>query len=461
MLYVLYLVQHEGQTVGASIQDLSTSRLYVLQKWQFKDYARSVFANAKSPSDGILRGKGCVLPIKQLKDLLPAEQALYGVSAVVSPSLQLMHGDEVVAEGTQDMSSWKVLNSHLLPLGLDLTAMVSLEQGLANIRAMTYWLSRRVLPLSRENAKLVYNYLGLSQNQSAESKVEVSRRFRGLSILDNYWLKTSGERLLWVEVDPRELPLHEGLALVSLVGESKGFTLDSFRGIKGEEVALDVSLQGSYPKACFRKRGILYVVKGGEAQTVAAEWLCSKLLSCSNVYGYCEYRLDNGKGMSGFPETGIKTVYSRVMSNKSCDIVMADGVPNAENMALTYFPSQVAQMLVFDYLVGNWDRHSQNWGFVRREPTWQITGLHDLYDHNKAFGVSYLRDKGSMPSAFGRGSGFDKTLKDWAEQYCSTACLRFEGADSAWFKALSRSGERYSKEFESRCKSLGIPLTWK
>jgi hypothetical protein len=410
----------------------------------------------------------------------------------------LMHGDDIIAESADDnFGEWKVYKQNRLPFGMVLrnisqavalalqlegyteTALANQTQEnmqkIADIRAkvtygirnnnearITNWLARRVLPLDRENAKLVYQYLGLEQLRTDSDKAKIAERFKAVSITDNYWLKKTTDIVSWDEVDVRRIPLSEGLGLIALVGES-AVTLTSITDIIDNQAAADVSAIGSFPKGCFRRNGKLYIIKTdrGSKHTVIAEWLTARILSCTNVYGYCDYSLDDGTGKNGFPETKVLSVYCEAMSDTERDLVMANTIlkTDPEELAVARFRKQFAQMAVIDYLIGNSDRHGGNWGFFREAPTWEITGLHDLYDHNKAFsmGVYYTQGGVKLPSVVGRGKPAAKNLIDGAMLFKDLAELAFiKPVDSKWFRKLGAEWERYLNEFVQRCGIIGL-----
>jgi hypothetical protein len=328
-----------------------------------------------------------------------------------------------------------------------------------NSARMMAWLSKRVLPLDRENAKTVYQHLGLEQHKNDIDRTQIAERFRAVSITDNYWLKKPDDTLTWRDIDPRRIPLSEGFALVALTGGNVA-ALSSIADLTDKQAAAEVGMCGTYPKGCFRRKEKLYVVKGGSRHDVIAEWLSSRILSCLNVYGFCDYQLDEGNGHSGFPATGILSVYCEVMSNTERDLVMASSMfGTAEEMALKRFITQYAQIAVIDYIIGNPDRHLGNWGFYREAPDWKFTGLHDIYDNNRAFGMNFYSEinSGLNYSIVGRGTDNQKTLEEGAQLYKDIADLQFVRAvDKEWFKMLAPDWERYLNEFIRRCHKMGL-----
>lgn len=122
-----------------------------------------------------------------------------------------------------------------------------------NIQAVEEYFASRVLPIDRENAKKIYNLLKLNQLQSIEERFKVAVAFKGLSLQDNYWIKSGNEK--WSDVSLRSNSLSRAVAQVALHGVS--LTLS------GEVRTPEVTTQGAYAKCWMRESGSLYLYKRG------------------------------------------------------------------------------------------------------------------------------------------------------------------------------------------------------
>lgn len=93
--------------------------------------------------------------------------------------------------------------------------------------AMISFLSSRVLPLDRDNAKKILGLLGLEQAQSPEYRAKVALTCRAVSLQDNYWIKSEDDRVSWFEVDLRQNKLSEIVAKeLGIKTYSEGALLD-------------------------------------------------------------------------------------------------------------------------------------------------------------------------------------------------------------------------------------------
>lgn len=153
-----------------------------------------------------------------------------------------------------------------------------------NYNAILGWLASRVLPVTRENAKCIYNMLGVEQLQTPENKAKFAVMCRALSLQDNYWLKLEGEALNWQDVDLHTRHLNEVLTHVALHGKALTFT--------GSVDSPEISTQGAYAKAWFREGDKLWLYKAGDKGSWESkiEIMVSNLLDKCNVDHVKYYR---------------------------------------------------------------------------------------------------------------------------------------------------------------------------
>ncbi len=87
-----------------------------------------------------------------------------------------------------------------------------------NEEAIVSWLANRVLPLSRANAKWIYNLFYFEQVGTDEQRVKIAMTCRAVSVLDPYWLKFDDDKeITWSKVDVKQNPLNEIVAQVVII----------------------------------------------------------------------------------------------------------------------------------------------------------------------------------------------------------------------------------------------------
>ncbi len=368
----------------------------------------------------------------------------------------LMMKDEVVMRVNFDLGIFEVINDLLLPWSMkgkirppypeklsyskyDFTQINIIYR--ANNDAVVSWLANRVLPISRKNAKWIYNLLRFEQVQSDENKAKIALACRAVSLQDNYWVKLESDPVTWNDVNLRTNSLNETIAQVALHGTS--LTL------QGALTTPELTGQGAYAKAWKRENGELWLYKAGakDATESRIEVMVSGILDNCNV-NHLPYIAGESNGM----------YCCRCKCMTSEDISMLSGMdfitychvngkdPDKEMYKID--AESIYKMFIVDYLISNRDRHGLNWGFFFNCNTMEILGCHPLYDHNNAFDIDYMQDK-DAPYQFG-----EMTVREAAK-------LAMKHVDFHFYREFARADfitDRQYHSFMDRAKDLNIPV---
>jgi hypothetical protein len=417
-------------------------------------------------SDGVIQGKAG-RPLRTSPPVAP-RSVLSGSGALTldgaeTRTVLLMHKDDIVARSSGGLAQWEILNHFLLPSGLNIVDYAEacshgerIEAVIQrNLFAITDWLANRVLPMSRANAKRLFQALGDDQGDSITVKARKSVALSALSIIDNYWLSWDGRNKTWAQVDVKRNRLRDGLAVIALTGSTATLTKPVKRIADDLGIAAEYSLLGSYPKGIFRDtvKSPLAIYKTGDMYTVAAEVAVSQILDCTNVYGHVSYTYAK--------QVGLPCSRCELMTTDTRDMVHAADVVNAADIAWRTFTLQFAQMCVVDFIVANRDRHNRNWGFFREEASnWRLSGLHWLYDHNNAFDKDELAREDVM-SVMAHRSRVKRSisLRKAAEIALKYSDFKFiKPVSGQVFKLFGKDESFVRNAFFRRCKDLGIPV---
>lgn len=122
--------------------------------------------------------------------------------------------------------------------------------GQENYEAIISYAASRVLPLTRENAKKIYQLFGYEQLQDNYSKAKIAFLCKSVSLQDNYWFKTQKEDTKWADINLRTNHLSEIVAQVALHGASLSLT--------GDVCTPELNGQGAYAKAWKRENNELW-----------------------------------------------------------------------------------------------------------------------------------------------------------------------------------------------------------
>ena len=149
-------------------------------------------------------------------------------------------------------------------------------------------------------------------------------------------------------------------------------------------LANDLSTGGCYPKAWVRKDDGFYLYKDGGQDAVEREVLASKICRCFDCH-----QVLYEQGMFENEPVSI----SRIMTSQryslvtyaAYDVYCTNHDWNTLDKILELDAHGYYMMNILDYLVGNTDRHWENWGLLVDNETNQPIRLHDLMDFNRAF----------------------------------------------------------------------------
>jgi hypothetical protein len=256
-------------------------------------------------------------------------------------------------------------------------APYSLQLNRLNFGKIYKWLSSRALPLSRKNADKIYRTTGLARDNTEFEMLCITH---GVSINDNFWIADETEigKIKYKDINVFTNSLNESLYMVALKGDNR-FTITE-RNISGEYTG-----QGTYPKCFVRTQDGLYLYKAGSDKEIAKEIYASfigKLLGLKTV----DYSF---RALSG-----VNCSVSKIATNIDMSWESAFTVSEKINeqyriipqeYAIQRFTKEYSNMIIFDAIILNDDRHMKNWSFEFRDNTSQIDGLAASYDYNKAF----------------------------------------------------------------------------
>lgn len=388
----------------------------------------------------------------------------------------LMMKDEPVMAINFDEGKYDILNQNLLPFDIkgrilapypekesytkyDITQMNVISRK--NYSAIVHFLSHRVLPITRANAKKIYDLFGFDQIQDEISKTKIALVCRAASLQDNYWIKLNCDKKAWKDVNLRENSLSEVVAQVALHGTSLSLT--------GIPHTPELTSLGAYAKAWIREPDGLYLHKLGapvsnshieSGQPMTGTWESKIEVMVSNLLDACNVNhLKYDAGTSRDPHTGESFYTCKCKCMTTEDISMLSGMDftswcNVQGFdpykkALEIDAESIYKMWIVDYLISNRDRHGLNWGFFYDCNTMEISGCHPLYDHNNAFDLDTMSDK-DRPYLYDNRM----TMRE-------AALKAMSNVDFYFTREITREDfltERQYRSFSERAKELGIPV---
>jgi hypothetical protein len=256
-------------------------------------------------------------------------------------------------------------NTKLLPLDLELSG-----EGIMK------WLERRVIPKNRAFVEEILRSLGLSRNNTKDI-IDVCK---GLSLNDSYWIVQKGFDGKFADFNLYENRFSEILSLVAYTGVTQSDAAFS--------TSPELTTDGMLPKAWrFIEGEGIFLYKGGTSgfansgKEPYSEFYASQVAAAMNIEAV-HYDLENWKGILASKcklFTDIDTAFipiSRIVKSGGISAVVDyyDGLGNG-------YAEAVRDMLVFDALTYNEDRHFGNFGLLRDNHTGEIVAPAPIFDN--------------------------------------------------------------------------------
>ena len=264
---------------------------------------------------------------------------------------------------------WKnETKKHLLPLDLEST-----PEGLSK------WLRRRIIP---KNRAFVHTFLAKC-SLSSNRPMNIIQASKGLSLNDSYWVTENGVETDFEAVNLYDNPFSKALANIAFTGY--GSSLRTFLMYSPE-----FTTNGMLRKCWRRITGKVYLYKGG-----------TEGASNTGFEPYSEYyvsQLAQAMGINAVPYNlskwkGILCSTCELFTSKDTAYLPVGHLPKKGGIdgVIKYyeelgpeFLNALRDMLVFDAVICNVDRHYGNFGFLVDSRQNKITAPAPLFDHGNS-----------------------------------------------------------------------------
>ena len=310
-------------------------------------------------------------PVLELRD--PAAE--YGDKSVY----ELKMYDEILLEFSMERTpSLKIEilkvnedRKEVFPLDLELT-----PEGLLN------WLSHRTIPKHREMVRDILSSLDIG-NDDIKGIIDVCL---GLSLNDSYWTPQRGVEKSYSDMNLYENEFSSALALIAYTGKYYG-------NVKRMRTSPELTTGGMLRKAWrFFSAGDIWLYKGGTFGFAnSGNEPFSEFYSCQIAekmgLNAVHYNLEQWMGILASKcklFTDIDTSYipiGRIVKEGGIDAVLDYYKKQGDE-----FYEQLVDMLVFDAVVINEDRHYGNFGLLRDNRSGKIIAPAPIFDN----GISLL-----------------------------------------------------------------------
>lgn len=239
------------------------------------------------------------------------------------------------------------------------------------------WWAKRSIPASRSGLRETLDLLHMSVPQ------ELLAKCYGLSLSDQYWISPKDKPLMWKEINFFDHDFSEdvgnllfgygefsdSMSLISPDNTSDGQLIKKWKIADGKRVLIK---GGSNP---YQQEPLCEVIASGIAERLCILHTKYTLLwEHEKPFSVCQDFITS--------ETELVSAYHIMQSRKKPnDLSDYEFYLNcAEQLGVKNIREQTEKMIVLDFLIGNEDRHFNNFGLIRNAVTLEWIGVVPIFD---------------------------------------------------------------------------------
>ena len=272
-----------------------------------------------------------------------------------------------------------IIDNVALPLNMQPTV-----KGLKN------WLLQRKVPNNRTFVESLLD--AISDTENPYRYLDITY---GLSLNDTFWVKPMSSSVSWSDVNLYNNPFSEIVASIAFTGE------DSH--IKGIVTTPEYTTNGMLRKCWHRENDVIYLYKGSTPRyangglEALSEVYASQIAAAMGL-AHVEYKLTtfHDQLVSACPlftseQIGYMPISGLLDEAMSRDELML--YDKQYDIASLYGIMPFSDMMVFDALIHNTDRHLNNFGVLINNKSNRILGPAPLFDHGNSLFYNITDDE--------------------------------------------------------------------
>lgn len=257
----------------------------------------------------------------------------------------------------------------LIPLDLEEVSAAGVER----------WVRHRSIPKNRAYVNTILGAMGLSINRP----FDILHVSKGLSLNDCYWVTEDGDAGSFEKNNLYDNRFSRVLGQIAFTGYGSS-------NISGLTSSPELTTNGMLPKCWRRENGVIRLYKGGTegasntGNEPYSEYYAAEVASILGINAI-------GYGLSRWKGTLCSTC--ALFTSKALSFVPVGRIVRSGGMKAVRefyhelgdeYEKQLNDMIVFDAVILNTDRHYGNFGFLVDAGTNQICAPAPLFDHGNA-----------------------------------------------------------------------------
>lgn len=296
-------------------------------------------------------------------------------------SFDLLHRDDVVVRIVIDEDDGRIVESQD-PERMDLMPVGTVVNGTVRSDRFKSWWSSRSIPVTRTGVQHLLRTLDL------DDTMPLLLRSMGLSLADHYWIRPQGSEVRWGDVNFFVNGFSDDVGNLLFGNDIQAGELDLTSPDNTSEGMLMKRWKIVDGRRCLIKTGELPYRQ--EAYNEKAACILAERMGIPHVeYDVIEYDGVVCSICDGFIDEDTELVSAHQISRSE---IHEPGVPLYDHLVSCCLHHRLDavpfldRMMVFDYLIGNTDRHLNNFGVIRDSHTLEWRGFAPLFDNGTSMG---------------------------------------------------------------------------
>jgi len=252
----------------------------------------------------------------------------------------------------------------------------------AQFKQLSNWIENRGLPRGRSDL------VNIQYDMNVKSSVELSFGSYAFNLTDQYWVHKSNLNIEWKNINFFDNNFKE-LISFDITG--------IYKNDKDILIAPDLTVDGNLRKKWIVNNNERYLVKGSrydEAQEPFNEYIVSNIISLFDIK-YIEYGLIRNKS-NNMPLSICKCMVDKdteyITAQTVLDMELKEGrneydrfIQICKKHGIIDAKKRIDEMIVIDYLIGNTDRHTGNFGIIRNANNLKWLEIAPIFDNGNSF----------------------------------------------------------------------------
>ncbi|MFV0341554.1 MAG: excisionase [Anaerocolumna sp.] len=252
------------------------------------------------------------------------------------------------------------------------------SKGIPNKAYLVDWWKDRAIPVSRSGLREALQLMNITNTE------KLMLKSYGLSLSDQYWICEVGSDLQWANINFFANDFSDDVG-EALFGRQSSEQLNLLSPCNTSDGWLKKKW-----KIINTKRTLLKAGSGESLQEPLNEMISTRILDMSTISNYVKYYLledKDGKPLSACenfitPNTELITAWNvmKVLKKNNSDNEYTHYLKCCDHLGISV-EEFMSDMLTFDYLICNQDRHYNNFGVIRDVNTLKVLGPAPIFDN--------------------------------------------------------------------------------